>query len=226
MALEVDLVARAPVVLAPEEVVEPHLVERGRAGVGGQVAADGLGADVGPDHHHRRVPADEGPDPALEVLVAGEVRLLVGGDGVDVGGRDGGREVHLLLAGPLEDPHQQVAGPGPPVDVDHVVEGVQPLGRLDGIAVRQAGGSLRRTARSHASTARADRGRSESTAGSPDGAVRPRPTSERACCPDEHSLRPDRRAGDRRLHRRLVPGEPRSRRMGLGGGRRPVGQRG
>ena len=40
VALEVDVVAGLAVVLAPEEVVEPDLVEAGRAGVGGQVAAD------------------------------------------------------------------------------------------------------------------------------------------------------------------------------------------
>ena len=43
VALEEDLVARGAVGLAPEEVVEPDLVQRGRGGEGGQVAADALG---------------------------------------------------------------------------------------------------------------------------------------------------------------------------------------
>ena len=43
VALEVDLVAGLAVVLAPEEVVEADLVEAGRAGEGGEVAADALG---------------------------------------------------------------------------------------------------------------------------------------------------------------------------------------
>ena len=101
VTLDEDLVAEASVALAPEEVVEADLVERGRAGVGGEVAADALGAGVGPDHHGRGVPADVGPDPALLVLVAGEPRLGVGRDGVDVRGGDGGREVDLLGPGPL-----------------------------------------------------------------------------------------------------------------------------
>ena len=76
------------------------------------MAADGLGADVGPHHHDRGVPADEGPDPALEVLVAGELRLLVGGDGVDVGGRDGGREVRPASGGPARGSASAGSGPG------------------------------------------------------------------------------------------------------------------
>src|SRR5699024_8062661 len=44
VALEEDLVAAALVVLAAPEVVEADLVERGRGGVGGDVAAD---ADAG-----------------------------------------------------------------------------------------------------------------------------------------------------------------------------------
>ena len=135
MTLEIDLIPGMAIVLSPEEVVEPHLVQGGGAGVGREVAADGLRADVGPDHHDRGIPADEGPDAPFEVFVAGELRLLVGGDGVDVGGGDRGREVHLLLARPLEDSHEQVAGPGPPVDIDDVVERVQPFRRLHGIGV-------------------------------------------------------------------------------------------
>ena len=77
MALEVDVVAGRAVVLAAEEVVEADLVERGRAGERRQVAADAVGVLVGLDDHHRRVPADEGADAALDVLVAGEPRLLL-----------------------------------------------------------------------------------------------------------------------------------------------------
>ena len=135
MPLDEDLVAVAPVALAPEEVVEPDLVERGRAGVGGEVPADALGAGVGPHHHGRGVPADVGPDPALLVLVAREPRLGVGGDGVDVGGRDGGGEVDLLGPGPLQELHQQVARPGPAADVDDGVERVEPLLGLARIGV-------------------------------------------------------------------------------------------
>src|SRR5690606_26021604 len=62
VALEVDLVAVLAVVLAAEEVVEADLIERRRAGEGGQVAADAIGRLVGLDHHDRGVPTDVGAD--------------------------------------------------------------------------------------------------------------------------------------------------------------------
>ena len=87
------------------------------------------------DDHGRRVPADVGPDAALLVLVAGEPGFGVGRDGVDVGGRDRGREVDLLGAGPLQELHEQVARPGPAPGVDDGVERVEPLLRLARIRV-------------------------------------------------------------------------------------------
>ena len=60
VALNEDLVAAAGMRLAPEEMVEPDLIERRRRRVGGDMAAD---ADAGPlraVHHDRRVPADPG----------------------------------------------------------------------------------------------------------------------------------------------------------------------
>ena len=133
--LDEDLIAEAPVALAPEEVVEAHFVERGRAGVGGEVAPDALGAGVGPDDHRRRVPADVGPYAALLVLVAREPRLGVGGDGVDVRRRDGGGEVDLLGPGPLVELHEEVARPGPATGVDDGVKRIEPLLCLDRIGV-------------------------------------------------------------------------------------------
>ena len=113
VALEVDVVAGEAVVLAAEEVVEAHLVERRRAGEGGEVAADAVGVLVGLHHHHRRVPADEGADAALDVLVAGEERLLLGRDGVDVGrGHRGGR-ARPAARGPARAAWTRGTGPGP-----------------------------------------------------------------------------------------------------------------
>ena len=221
MALEVHLVPGRPVVLAPEEVVEPHLVERGRTGVGGQVAADGLGPDVGPHHHHRGVPPDVGPDPSLEVLVAREVGLLVGGDGVDVGRGHRGREVHVLLTGPLQDTHQQIAGPGPPVDIDDVVEGVQPLAGLGGVSI---GKLMAHSVEQHDPMLPLTGRQGKSTAGRrSSGRVGPVPIGHAV---PMHAPSTAPRRADRGLHRRLLPGEPRARGMGLGGGRRAVGQRG
>ncbi len=129
VALEVHLVA-ASLVLAPEEVVEADLVEAGRAGVGGQVAADAVGDGVGPGDHHRRVPSDVGPDAPLHVLVTREPRLLLGRDGVDVRSGDRGREAHLLLPGPVQELHEEELGAGLAQVLDHGVEGVHPLARL------------------------------------------------------------------------------------------------
>jgi len=135
VALEVDLIAGLAVVLAPEEVVEPDLVQAGRRGVGGQVAADAFGVLVGPDHHHGGVPPHVGPDAALDVLVAREPRLELGRDGVHVGGGDGGREADLRLPGPLQQARQEVAGPGLAAGLDDGIEAVQPLLRLDRVDI-------------------------------------------------------------------------------------------
>ncbi len=136
VALEINLVAGLPVGLAPEEVVEADLIQAGRAGEGGQMAADPLGRVVGPHHHDGGVPADVGPDAALDVLVAGEPGLLVGRDGVDVRRRDGGGKADLVGPGPLEELHEQEASPGLAVGVEDGIEGVDPFRRLLRIDVR------------------------------------------------------------------------------------------
>ena len=93
-------------------------------------------ARVGPGDHHRGVPADEGPDPPLEVLVArGTTAPASEGMVLTYGVDTVAGKPTCLLAGPLEEPHQQVAGAGPSVGVDDVVEGVQPLGGLGRVGV-------------------------------------------------------------------------------------------
>ena len=127
VALEEDLVAAAGVVLAAEEVVEADLVQRRRGGVGRDVAAD---ADAGPLRavdDHRGVPAQVGAEAALGLLVAGEPRLLLGADRVDVVGGRQRRHADLLGAGALEHAQHEVAGPHPAGAVDDRVEAVEPL---------------------------------------------------------------------------------------------------
>src|SRR5665647_3103123 len=95
VALDVDLVAAAFVVTASEEVVEADLVERGSGGIGGDVPAHADAWPLCAVDHDRGVPADEGAVPTLDLLVAGEPRLGLRGDGVDVG-RSGQRgDPHL-----------------------------------------------------------------------------------------------------------------------------------
>ncbi len=100
MALDEDLVARLAVVLAAEEVVEAHFVQRRGGGVGGDVATD-VGAGVGPGHHHRGVPPGVRPDAPFDVLVAREPRLALRRDGVDVVGAPQPGHPHLMLSRPL-----------------------------------------------------------------------------------------------------------------------------
>ena len=97
VALEVDLVAAAGVVLAAEEVVEADLVQRRGRGVGGDVAAD---ADAGRCARCTMIAAFQRhvrADPALDLLVAGEPRLVLGRDRVDVVGAAQARHADVLL---------------------------------------------------------------------------------------------------------------------------------
>ena len=134
VALVVHVVAGAAVVFAAEEVVEADLVQRRGTGERREVAADAVGDLVRPHDHHRGVPANEGPDPTLDVLVAGEPRLLLARDRVDVRRRHRGGERHLAGGRSLHEPGEQVAGTRLAVGVDDGVEAVQPLlglGRID-----------------------------------------------------------------------------------------------
>ena len=140
MALEEDLVAAVALVLAAEEVVEAHVVERGGGGEGGDVAADADARALRAGDHHRRVPAGRVEDLALDLLVAGEERLVLGGDGVDVVRAAHLGHGHALLAGALDQPEHQVAGPLTAALVDGGVERVEPLLGLLGIEVRDLAG--------------------------------------------------------------------------------------
>ena len=134
VALEVDVVAGEAVVLAPEEVVEADVVERGRRGEGGEVAADAVGVLVRLHDHDGRVPADVGADAALDVLVAGEPGLLLGRDRVDVRRAHRGRVADLELAGALEQLRHEEPGAGLALGLDELGERVEPLlglGRID-----------------------------------------------------------------------------------------------
>ncbi len=139
VALDEDLVARLPVVLAAEEVVEADLVERSCGRVGGDVAAD-VGPRVGPVHHDGRVPPDVGADAALDVLVAREPGLALGRDRVDVVGAAQARHPDLSFPGTFEQPEHQIAGAGAPLGLDDVVERFEPFLGLARIDIRQLAG--------------------------------------------------------------------------------------
>lgn len=136
MALEEDLVAAVALVLAAEEVVEAHVVEGGGGGEGGDMAADADAWALGPRDHDRGVPAGRVEDLALDLLVAREERLVLGGDGVDVIRAAHLGHGHALLAGPLDQAQHQIPGSLPAALVDGGIEGIEPLLGLFGIEVR------------------------------------------------------------------------------------------
>lgn len=140
VSLEEDLVAAPAVVLAAEEVVEADVVQRGGGGEGGDVTADTDPGPLGAGDHHRGVPAGRVEDLALDLLVAGEERLVLRGDRVDVVGAAHLGHGHALLARALDEPEHQIAGPLPAALVDGGVEGVQPFLGLFGIEVRDLAG--------------------------------------------------------------------------------------
>ena len=140
VALEEDLVAAVALVLAAEEVVEAHVVERGGGGEGGDVAAHADAGALRPGDHHGRVPAGRVEDLALDLLVAGEERLVLGGDGVDVVRAAHLGHGHALLARALDQPEHQIAGALTAALVDGGVERVEPLLGLLGIEVRDLAG--------------------------------------------------------------------------------------
>ncbi|PQM48084.1 hypothetical protein C1Y40_01720 [Mycobacterium talmoniae] len=140
VALDEHLVAAAGMRFAAEEVVEPDLIQRRRRRVGRDVAAHAHPGALRAVHHDGRVPADPGPVPSFDVLVAGEPRFQLGGDGVDVVGGRQRRDRHPLLAGAFQQPQHQVAGPRRTRPLPQFVEGLQPFGGFFGVDVGQIRG--------------------------------------------------------------------------------------
>ena len=139
VALVEDVVAAAGMVLAAEEVVEAHFVESRRGGVGGDVAADLDAWTLGPVDEHGRVPAVPGAVLALELLVAGELGLVLGGDRVDVVRRGDLRHVEMQLTGAIEQARHDLPAAACAALLDDRVERFAPLSSLLGIQVVAVG---------------------------------------------------------------------------------------
>jgi len=127
VALEVDVIASVAIVLTAEEVVEADLVQARRARKCAEVAADSVLVLVGAHDHHGRVPAHECPNAPLDVLVAGEPRLGLARDGVDIRRADGCGEADLCRVGVLEQLAQQEPGACLAVNLDDGIEAFHPL---------------------------------------------------------------------------------------------------
>ncbi|CKQ18553.1 Uncharacterised protein [Mycobacterium tuberculosis] len=101
VALDEHLIAAARVRLAAEEVVETDLIERRGRRVGRDMATHAHTRSLRTVHHDGRIPSDPRSITTFDVFVAGEPRLQLGRDGVDIVGRRQCRDGHPLLAGPL-----------------------------------------------------------------------------------------------------------------------------
>src|SRR5207248_2489314 len=119
---------------------EAHVVERGGGGERGDVAADADTRALGAGDHDGRVPPGGVQDPALDLLVAREERLVLGRDGVDVVRAAHLGDGHALLTGPLDQPEHEVAGAFPASLIDGCVERVEPFLGLFWIEIRDLAG--------------------------------------------------------------------------------------
>ena len=82
---------------------------------------------VGPRDHRHRVPADDALDAPLDLAIARIRRLLVGGDGVDVGRRGGERQLDARLVRRLVQLRQQIIDSLRAFAVQNVVSPLSPL---------------------------------------------------------------------------------------------------
>ena len=130
MALEEDQVTPGGVVETAEEVIERHLIERGRRGIRRNVAADAGAHAVGPHDHRHSVPAQDAFDPPLDVAVAGVDWLLVDRDRVHIRRVGRERQIDPLTIGDLVENREQVLHPLGPLGVEHVLQRFEPFARL------------------------------------------------------------------------------------------------
>src|SRR5450755_3659885 len=121
-------------------MVVPDLVQAGRRCISGDVAADAHAGAVGTGNHDRGVPPDVGADAPLHVLVAGEPRLALRRDRVDVVGAAQPGYADLLLPGSLQQAQHHVPGTRAAAGPDDRVKGLDPLPGLVLVNIRQLGG--------------------------------------------------------------------------------------
>ena len=127
VALPKDLIGTAWRVRSTEEVVHADFIERGRRSVAGDVSADTDAGTLGPVHHDRGIPANVCPDPAFDVLVAGEGRLVLRSDGVDVVSLANVGYADFTLSGEALKFAHEIARTGGASSVDDAVQGIPPL---------------------------------------------------------------------------------------------------
>ncbi len=132
MRLEIDQIAIPP---AAEKMIEADFEQVGRRGVARDVAAELGVRTVGAHHHCERIPAHDRRDAALELEVAGKLRLIGKRHRVPVRGIEHRRQRHAPQARVIEQPAQEKGGALAPLGLDEGVERLQPFARFDGVGV-------------------------------------------------------------------------------------------
>ena len=138
MRLEEHQIAAMAFGFRVEEVIEAGLEEIGCTGIAGNVAAEFPIGVVGAHDHSQRVPADQCAQALLDGEVAGKGRLVVHGDGVDVGGDAHGRPADSLRLGQAGQLVEHPACARGTLGCDQCREGVSPFGCLLGVGVGNA----------------------------------------------------------------------------------------
>ena len=136
--LPVQVVARRTVVLPAEEVIEAEFPGVGNRGVGGNMAANAVKIFVRSSDHHHGVPTND----AVQALFRGEVTgiraLVVGMNGVEVGGFHH-LDVHSGVLGSVHRSVQQTTSFLLAPLIGHGTNGVPPFLSRDGVGVGLCG---------------------------------------------------------------------------------------
>ncbi len=135
VSLEVDEVATVLSRRCVPEVIEADLVERGQRLVRGDVAAELRRVLVGAHDHRHGVPAHHGAQSALDLRVAGDGLVERRRDRVDIRRVQRADRAATGVLRTLDDPADKMPGAGHAVVLDDGIEGIEPLGRLDGVDV-------------------------------------------------------------------------------------------
>ena len=130
VSLKVNLVPRAAVILAAEEVVKTHFVQRGRRSVGGDVSSNTVVDHVGPGYHDRRVPANQAADALLDPLISREQGLFFRRDRIDVRSLNELGNPNVQHSGSIEDSLKEILTAHTPVAADQRLQGLNPLAGL------------------------------------------------------------------------------------------------
>ena len=143
MSLEIDLIARIIVALAPKEVVEAHLEQRGRRGISRNVPANARALAIGPHHHGHGIPANDAFNASLDFAITGIEWLLANRNGVDIGGVGCKGKLDPAVVSQVGELSQQIADAFGPFAFENILERLQPLGRFVGVHILRRANRVR-----------------------------------------------------------------------------------